>query len=249
MSKTADELFSRPELEAARVFVNKKSCEITPMNSLDAKEWLVRLLRGWCGPKFWNEISTNNRKMEMVFKVWKTDYYGYGLEKMPGKPVLQEFRGRIGVELHKMNLAAQAARQKHLTNKKLELPESGEDAYVDYFVQERAKLANPRTIRKTVVRRKPPPTAPTAPLRQRQNVNVAPPPKAKRGRVSNPYQKPARRHSVERYLTQDTYEEQEQLEQVAYEEMEMPEDYHQQVAHEEEEEDEYTWHWRTNVRN
>ena len=157
-ARSIDQILEEPEHSTAKLFIGTKVLELGPFQSLDGRQWLFRLLRGWTGTKIWKEIKTNRRKMEVVYKLYKAEYYGYGLEQLPDKTVRQEFRGKLRVEMAKFNKSADQSRKKFLAHKgvmaqrtRVQYEESENEGY---FNQNRAKLSNKRTAQRKIAQKK-----------------------------------------------------------------------------------------------
>lgn len=118
------------------------------------RRWTYQLLAKWSGPALFAEVSKNQRKMEIVHKIWKTSFFGYGLECPPPKEVLHSFRRALRAELAVHNAKVSLSRQKY--NEKTgraSPPKYPEQPH--YFTLEAAKLSNERTLKKNILPRRP----------------------------------------------------------------------------------------------
>lgn len=140
---------------------------MAPLAPTTVKLWLYRLLRMWCGDEMWHDIRTNQRKMEAIFKLWKTQFFGFGLQKLPGRKIMDHFRVQA-----RAVIAEQTARANEARRKSVERMEGEEPA--DYYNMESAKLWNIHTTRKTLL--------PYSPEKENYSYN-APKPRARR--ISN----------------------------------------------------------------
>lgn len=141
------EILSDDSLTAVHSFVQKKVKELHPVPVQTAEKWVLTVVAAWTTPGMWGDISVNQRKMEVIFKLWKDRFFGFGLEQIPEKPILLLFRQLAKKEIDKFNTKAAASRQKH--KEKVEEAYSDDDR-VDYFCSHMAKFYNIRTVKKNV---------------------------------------------------------------------------------------------------
>jgi len=167
---------SKPNNETVHSFILKKCQELHPTPPEIVSRWMMTILVTWAGKSIWGEISTNKRKMTMVYNYWVKHFFGFGLENSPNTKILKQFRTMIRKELKQMKSNAQKARDKYEQKDK---PIKENPDVVDYFSQEFAKLANSRTVNKII--------APHRMVKVPQLTVKHPPPKPLRKPVKNPY--------------------------------------------------------------
>ena len=168
--------------DAVRSFVLKKAGELKHLKKIDARMWVLRIIKTWSGPTLWKEVKTNQRKMEIVYKCWTKKFFGYGLHEDPPHEVAIVFRAMVKREVDLMSERAQTARKKYEAknpNSKVDEFFSDDDGW-DYYNQESAKLWNVRTQNKQV-----------APHKQKHNTPRKP--ILKRKVITNPYMKKSAR--------------------------------------------------------
>ena len=148
-----DKILSIERHKTLRIFIDKKVAEMSfssPGMRKTGKRWLFKVVRVYSGKEVWNDICSNLRKMECVYKVWMTRFHGYGLEKNLGVKIIGRFRTEASAELRRMNQKAVASRKKYDEKKKKQEEVYSDDDAVDYFNMERVKLWNNRTSKKNI---------------------------------------------------------------------------------------------------
>ena len=92
--------------------------------------------------------------MDVVFRVWQSNYYGFGVEGNPDAAVVKHFRSTVRKELGLFNARVEATRKKHCPPKKEPAPRITDASQKDYFNMESAKLLNGRTCNKNICPRR-----------------------------------------------------------------------------------------------
>ena len=114
------------------------------------KRWIFKVVRVYLGKEVWDDISSNLRKMDCVYKVWMSRFHGYGLERNLGVKIIGKFRAEAARELSKMNQKATASRKKYDEKRKRQEEVFSDDDAVDYFSMEKTKMWNERTCKKNI---------------------------------------------------------------------------------------------------
>ena len=148
IEEQVQKLLSAPENSVMAMFVNKKVAEMGLSHQSNAKVWLVRFLYNWCGKDILSQVSKNQRKMDMLYKYWSKNYFGYGLDNKPSKVLSNAFRKNAAKELLVYDQKVKKSRD--IYNKKQEVEVYSDDDAVDYCSSERIKLLNARTAKKNV---------------------------------------------------------------------------------------------------
>ena len=146
---------SSPDYSAVRLFIEKKVTEMHPTPKEIAGKWILKILHKWAGKKLWEEIMSNQRKMELMYKCWKCHFFGYSLETNPSAAITVHFRRIVHEKLQEMNAKSAESRQKYKKKSEQGMPEvfSDDDA-VDYYNLQSAKLWNSRTSKKNIAPQK-----------------------------------------------------------------------------------------------
>ena len=134
------EILSDSANKTFATFVEKKVKDLFPLPKELAELWLVHLFKVWLGAKLFHEVSVNKRKMSMVFSTYNKAFFGFGFQVIPQRPVLENFRTVIKIELKELNAKASEARKKHVASQK----QSAVSEPFDYCNLEMAKLWNKR---------------------------------------------------------------------------------------------------------
>ena len=113
-----------------------------------ARRWAFRIIRSWAGPKIFDEVATNQRKLDLVHRVWAMNYYGFGVEGKADEQVLKHFRSSVRVALRQYNQKVVEARQKERDAKKYASYPDGDQE--DYYNLESAKIFNTKTVNKNI---------------------------------------------------------------------------------------------------
>ena len=85
-------------------------------DQLEARVWMMRIFLVWCGNSTWQNICTDQQKVDFVHKFWKAHFFGYGLIE---KPKVQEVKRhkKLSKELKTFNKKAANARQRLMEKK------------------------------------------------------------------------------------------------------------------------------------
>lgn len=161
MVVTAASVLNKPEYHKVKAFVDKVKTKMIHVEPDTADKWVMRILAGWAGAEIFRQVSENTRKMEIVLRVWKTNFFGFGVEDKPSEEELTLFRDVVTEELRVFDWQAKQSKQKHKENRRD--TSSNDDGVEDYFSQEMGKLWNARTSKVTVAKKAatPPPPPPT----------------------------------------------------------------------------------------
>ena len=189
----AKEILANPANDTVKVFVERKALELSALTKCLAEQWLLTIIRTWAGPKIWEHTYNNQKKLDVVYKCWKTSFYGFGLEENADPDVLRAFRKTVRKELDELNDRMNESRRRYLIMTGKLVPEQYSDGkQKDYCNQEAAKLFNERTSKKNIV---PAPAASSVGVSVLDtNIPISPvrvPKKEKKPatRIKNPYKK------------------------------------------------------------
>ena len=138
-------------------FVRKTAEKMGPTPPKVAKGWVATVLVAWCGQTIFEEIKTSGRKIELVWRVYHTRFFGYGVIPREDQEddIVADFRDQIREELRVYNHKTSSSRKKHEIKKKggqlvkEEVTPADADTK-DPWSLEGAKLWNEKTARKNV---------------------------------------------------------------------------------------------------
>lgn len=147
------QVMTDPEYKTLKAFIVKKATEMYPTDEKLARNWVAAVLKGWAGNRTFEKIRTNERKMEVAFRIWKSRFFGYGLYG-PEKENVEEYRAQLKEELKMFDHKASKARKKHEKKKRESVQGIKDSTNEDSWTVEAAKLANDRTVNKNVDVRK-----------------------------------------------------------------------------------------------
>lgn len=147
--ESVQEQLSHPEFSTVRAFIAKKAAEMWPTPDFLARKWLLRLIMGWSGPKLWSQIRSNQRKLEVALRIYKTHFMGCSLDHKAPSCTLKFYRNMLTDALRGLDARAGEARRRH-NDRKNGPPALQTPQQTDYFDPAHIKLVNDRTARKNI---------------------------------------------------------------------------------------------------
>ena len=157
-----------PEFKTVDLFLKKKSDEAKILTPERCRQWVYKVLAKWSGVELFYDMCKNQRKMEIAYKLWKAEFYGFGLEGFYDHRVVDIYRAALKIALDEFNVKAALSKRKKDDSDLYEDKENEVD-YVDYFNLEAAKLKNTRAVKKTIVGRKTPGNTGSTAKKRRMN--------------------------------------------------------------------------------
>ena len=173
------DIIHEPENQLFMKWCDEKSRKLKAVGKKTAFRFYARLFTTYLPKWMWEEVRSNKKKMELVWKVWKDDLHFFGMGPDLPEKVIEKFVNMAHEALVTFNEKSDASRKKHRDSKTpiivdLLSDDEGAEEYSRGRVLD-AKLANVRTARKSVVpaRNKRPAQMTNNPYKKKKTTNSA----------------------------------------------------------------------------
>lgn len=151
--KEVEAILAQPGNAALRKYVySKAGCALPSPEA--ARRGLLQLFSRWLPKSLEQEVVSNQKKLDIVFKTWKEHFFTYGLEAIPESCVRNEFVAVVKQKLMHKKLNDKSYQDRHHAKKgtplSIDLTDHDQE---DHYNMQSAKLSNNRTVRKNIVPR------------------------------------------------------------------------------------------------